>query len=167
MRPCSKPSAQKLFILREAPLKDIRRSATPALAEAVRRLRCKEVSPSPGYDGAYGKIELLNKNDLDAFSGQFSFPGLEQLHPPKKGPAPPSPPQKEEAMRASHTTPPPHLPYGLNQEQFDAAFAREKTIAVLAGPGTGKTKNAGQPYRLPHRTHGRAVRTDHRRHLHQ
>lgn len=31
-------------------------------------------------------------------------------------------------------------PYGLNEEQWAAASAPERTVAVLAGPGTGKTR---------------------------
>lgn len=46
-------------ILREIPLEDIRREAGALAAEGIDRLRHRQVQCQPGFDGAYGKIELF------------------------------------------------------------------------------------------------------------
>jgi len=136
----------ELTILRETPISDIQRCGGSAIAEAVRRLRRREVSPVPGYDGAYGKVEILSKKDLDDFSGQRCFPGFEEIAPPPKNtfisvqPSAGLPGTKVSAKKGMRTNSAPSLPYGLNEEQWQAASAREAAVAVLAGPGTGKTK---------------------------
>lgn len=128
----------ELSILRQAPLEEIQRQAGPCVAEGVRRLRAGEVEIHPGYDGEYGKILVMNKDELSRFKGQLSLLcGSEDLS------------AKQAAAPAGNETPggeveaAPHAPsehrYGLNDEQWAAASAREKTVAVLAGPGTGKT----------------------------
>ena len=133
----------ELVILRESPLEDIGRAGGPCLSEAVRRLRRREVSPFPGSDGAFGRVEILSKSDLDSFSGQVSFPGLEaaaqkSANPAKKPASPPSRPQTDTGRAA--LSPSEGLPYGLNKQQWLAASAPDPVVAVLAGPGTGKTK---------------------------
>ena len=132
----------ELFILREASLSDINLAGGPILAEAMRRLRQGEVTPSPGYDGIYGSVEIFSKSDLLKFSGQFSFPGLEEALAPKKkqnDAAPSLPGPVVDAGTVAHA-PSESLPYGLNKRQWQAASAKDPVVAVLAGPGTGKTK---------------------------
>ena len=63
----------ELFILRDAPLEEISRKAGPGIAEGIRRLRCHEVEIHPGYDGEYGKILVMNKDDVSRFAGQISL----------------------------------------------------------------------------------------------
>nr|MDE7244957.1 endonuclease Q family protein [Oscillospiraceae bacterium] len=46
----------EFFILREAPVSDIERTAGPCVAEGIRRLRLGEVERRPGFDGEYGVI---------------------------------------------------------------------------------------------------------------
>ncbi len=48
-------------ILRKLPVEDIKREAGEQVAESIGRLRRGEVEYSPGYDGEYGKIGLLEK----------------------------------------------------------------------------------------------------------
>ena len=55
----------EFYILREAPDTDIERIAGPCIAEGIRRLRAGKVERSPGYDGAYGKIQLLLSELID------------------------------------------------------------------------------------------------------
>jgi uncharacterized protein (TIGR00375 family) len=49
----------ELFILREAPLEDIKRQAGTPLARAIQSLRRAELTIEPGYDGKYGKIRPI------------------------------------------------------------------------------------------------------------
>lgn len=45
-------------VLREAPLEEIARAATPELARAIGSMRLGQVEIEPGYDGEYGKIRV-------------------------------------------------------------------------------------------------------------
>ena len=64
-------------ILREVPLEDIQRAAGPLVAEGIRRLRSGQVARKPGYDGAYGVIQLLSPAEREVFRGQVSLFGAE------------------------------------------------------------------------------------------
>lgn len=133
----------ELFILREAPLDEIQRKAGPCVAEGVRRLRNGKVDVTPGYDGEYGKIKILDKSEIDSLSGQFSFlgPDIKKAEVKKASakksctdiPLPPGP--GASALQTSGGA-----LYGLNSEQWEAAGASAPAVAVLAGPGTGKTR---------------------------
>lgn len=128
-------------ILREIAPEDIESAAGPCVAEGIRRLRAGKVERSPGYDGAYGKIQLLRPDEIDALNGQISF-FLGQT-PAKKGPA-----RKLQKRAAKAESAPaistPSAPSGpldsLNEEQLAAVTAPERAVSVIAGPGTGKTK---------------------------
>jgi len=138
----------ELFILREAQLNDIELAAGPYIAEGIRRLRCGKVEIQPGFDGEYGRIKIMDKSEIDMLSGQLcilndipetvedikvtpgkaeSAPVLADTYPTKGG---------EDAIE----TVPLDIPYGLNQEQWEAVSSSSPAIAVIAGPGTGKTK---------------------------
>ncbi len=143
----------ELFILRQAPLSDIKQEAGVLIAEGISRLRSGKVEIQPGYDGEYGKIKLLDKAEINLLSGQMSlFTGeKDQSRPIPKGVrAQKDPMQKavpvpadtrlqgqnaDGGQRATEG-----MPYGLNREQWEAVSADEPAVAVIAGPGTGKTK---------------------------
>lgn len=151
----------ELFILRQAPLEDIKHKAGALVAEGIRRLRCGKVEILPGYDGEYGKIKILDKNEIDLFFGQMSF------FSEKKKEAPPDPKIVQNKTRRAGPVPDQDIrrgngmeevarevsgmervtrevsediPYGLNREQWNAVSASEPAVTVIAGPGTGKTK---------------------------
>ena len=54
----------EFYILRQAPLEDISHASGPSVAEGIRRMRAGEVTLSPGYDGEYGKIHLLDETQI-------------------------------------------------------------------------------------------------------
>ena len=122
-------------ILRQTPIEDIARVAGPCVAEGIRRLRLGRVERRAGFDGEYGVISLLTPAEIEHYSGQLSMFGLEPL--PKKS--------KPRKSRAKSLAPLPSVAEEvaeetLNTQQQAAVCAVQKTVAVVAGPGTGKTK---------------------------
>lgn len=131
----------ELFILREAPLPDIRK-ASPMLAEAVERMRAGKVLRKSGYDGEFGVItvftpeeraEMRHGGRLAAMPAQR---GRKRAAPAKPEPEPESAGDPEPAAEA-HLAP--TRADGLNQAQAAAVYAGPGPTLVLAGPGTGKT----------------------------
>lgn len=124
----------EFYILRSAPEEDIRRVAGPLVAEGIRRLRAGEVERAPGYDGEYGVIRLLSPAERETINGQASLFGTEPTvqksavikSTMERMPAP------EEAPATALET--------LNKEQAQAVTTAAPAVAVIAGPGTGKTK---------------------------
>lgn len=129
------------YILREAPITEIEQAAGPCVAEGIRRLRAGQVERSPGYDGEYGTIRLLRQDEIERISGQQSLFG--ELIPVKKTRKPAVKPRLKPEAEAE-TAVIEAVSLGtlaeLNPEQTGAATAAARSIAVVAGPGTGKTK---------------------------
>lgn len=137
----------ELWILREASLKDIELAAGPWVAEGIRRLRGGQVEIQPGFDGEYGKIKVMDKKEIESLSGQLCF--LDDKPHDLKSPSVSSadtlplisadtclPKSNEETGKAMSG----ETPYGLNEGQWEAVSSSCPAIAVIAGPGTGKTK---------------------------
>ncbi len=138
----------ELFILREAPLEDIAHYAGTLVAEGIRRLRGGKVEIEPGYDGEYGKIRIFDKSEIQALSGQLDFldtPGWASVKRDRKRGANDSAPKPAssgdmETGKIAEVSNDTGIPYGLNKEQWEAVSASDAAVAVIAGPGTGKTK---------------------------
>ncbi len=148
-------------ILRELPLEDIKKEAGTLMAEGIRRLREGQVKRTPGFDGEYGKISLLTPEDRSWLEGQISFfvpgeiagrsrrasreaagkmgrackdssgtgrkgNGKREGEKPGKGPLD----TEEEETR---------LP-ALSKPQQRAVEQTGRAVAVIAGPGAGKTR---------------------------
>ena len=139
----------ELFILREAQPGDIELAAGPLVAEGIRRLRAGKVEVLPGYDGEYGKIKILDRQEIGLLSGQLYLFGAErdasapERTPERKAPAGKTSPETaagraKEADTAQAAAPDPFA--GLNPEQREAVCAPDRAVAVIAGPGTGKTR---------------------------
>ena len=129
-------------ILREIPIEDIKKAAGPLVAEGILRLRQGKVERTPGFDGEYGTVRLLSPGEISELSGQLSLfsteelrrqekAGKEEKKAAKKGTG------KEQAQEAAV---PEKKALLLNQSQQEAVEATERAVAVIAGPGTGKTK---------------------------
>ena len=63
----------ELGILRHAALDDIAAAGGPPAAQAIGRVRRREVYIAPGYDGAYGVIRIFEPIEKQAFSGQLNL----------------------------------------------------------------------------------------------
>lgn len=120
-------------ILRKTPLSDISRVAGPAVAEGIDRLRQGKVERKAGFDGQFGSVILLTPGEMDALQGQTT---LFQLYGPAK-----STQKKKSAIKPRHqmTQAPVKTPVSPDEQQKAAAMATEPVVAVIAGPGTGKT----------------------------
>ena len=136
-------------ILREVPVEDIRKAAGPLVAEGIRRLREGKVERTPGFDGEYGKIGLLSPEDISSLEGQMSFFTAEELQVMKKGSGKKQVPEafdqqieteKAEEMALRKTETIAWRTDSLNQRQRDAVERVGRSVAVIAGPGAGKTR---------------------------
>lgn len=138
-------------ILRQVPLEDIRRVSGPLVAEGIKRLRDGNVERSPGFDGEYGKIHLLYPSEISLLQGQLSLFSQEELiaQEMKAASEKNDPFRMEAAAPLSDVILPEESlkPKGktdehqkLNLGQREAVEAVERAVAVIAGPGTGKTK---------------------------
>ncbi len=140
----------EMFILRKAPPEEIQTVAGPVAAEAIRRLRQGRVHALGGYDGEYGTIRVFADGEAQEAGGQLSL--LDALglktHPKEKQPvrmplanddtAGETLPDRAAAPLADADEAPP-APQ-LNPQQQAAVCSTARTTAVIAGPGTGKTK---------------------------
>ncbi len=125
----------EFHILRQSPIEEIERLAGPCVAEGVRRLRKGQVERRPGFDGEYGTISLLTPAEIEQYSGQMSLFGAEPVKR-KRG-------ARKIPLKQAGTPPdalPESNPETLNPEQREAVETDRPVVAVIAGPGTGKTK---------------------------
>ena len=55
--------ADEFTILLDVPVDEIEKGSSPAIAEAVRRMRAGEMHIRPGYDGIYGQVKIFSDDD--------------------------------------------------------------------------------------------------------
>ena len=140
----------ELMVLRALPFEKIEEAGVPFLAEAVRRMREKNVDIEPGYDGEYGRVKIFGEGELDRLAAQkllFDMPRKKIVDKSIET----SPTLETECKSTAETI----MPYtvkngrndsngagadGLNEEQRAAVESSSKTLLIVAGPGTGKTR---------------------------
>lgn len=125
----------EMAILRERSLSDIRAAGGERIAEGIARLRAGRVIKTAGYDGEYGKIALFTPDELKNASGQLSF--FDSL--PLAVTEAPTPKPLSTKKQPQQEEPDASAPRTINPEQLEAAESGARIIAVIAGPGTGKT----------------------------
>ena len=136
-------------ILRTIPAEDIQKAAGHRIAEGIMRLRQGKVERIPGFDGEYGTVRLFTQDEIQNTDGQMDFFSLIGVSPddgaktqkPETGAAPKNIREKEQEEKEK-TFVPAEKQNGeqLNPQQQEAVQTISPYIAVIAGPGTGKTK---------------------------
>lgn len=125
-------------ILRQTPLDQVEKAAGPVVAEGLKRLRAGRVRRQAGFDGQYGVITLLESGERQLLAGQMALPGLAaHTGAPKSRPKAAAPVAKRPPKAQAEA---PVQAQALNPAQLAAVRAQEEVVAVVAGPGTGKTK---------------------------
>lgn len=150
----------ELTILQDAPLETIERLGGGLLAEGIRRMRAGEVTTEAGYDGEYGAIRLFRDDERAAYSTQLGFfpadakaekakvadrseaahygtPANRSTSEPAK-PAAPAP--AAQPAGGGQQTKSPALLHELNDRQREAVLCTDRSLIIVAGPGTGKTR---------------------------
>ena len=123
-------------ILRTLPPEEAEKEAGPVVAEALRRLRSGQVIRKAGYDGEYGVISLFQQGEAERLMRQTSLLELAGMTG-KKSFSTSGVTKKAKAPSAELSTP---AASSLNPQQEQAVHTSAACTAVIAGPGTGKTK---------------------------
>ncbi|MEW5816713.1 MAG: UvrD-helicase domain-containing protein, partial [Spirochaetota bacterium] len=152
-------------LLLHLPLSEIERIGDEIVAEAVRRMRNREVFIEEGFDGEYGRIKVFNENEVKTFGRgemlftdtsyqssvdesqsisrrgfiNFDLSEYKRLKEVKKI-IPPRPGKKQATQEQLLLKGSNFLLHDLNPEQRRAAEHLSGPALVLAGPGTGKTR---------------------------
>ncbi|MBF0479812.1 MAG: UvrD-helicase domain-containing protein [Candidatus Omnitrophica bacterium] len=147
----------ELNVLLDIPVEEIRSKNNPLLAEAIDRMRKRQVYIQEGYDGEYGVIKVFNEKELHSIGNsdslftniKFASPGpqrelinfslddYQKLKQQYIG-NPRVQPKLSKVIKSAAASV--QLPNGLNVLQAEAAEHHLGHALVLAGPGTGKTK---------------------------
>lgn len=133
-------------ILRNVPVEEIRHIAGRLIAEGVERLRAGQVKWNPGFDGEYGKVQIFDEEERNGTKGQMDFfwvLGIEEKLKKKEKKQSlkiSQSPKQEKRKEDDQSTDISSNSGQLNEEQRKASVSQERRIAVIAGPGTGKTK---------------------------
>jgi DNA helicase II / ATP-dependent DNA helicase PcrA len=153
----------ELAILQAVPLDDIARLNSSLLAEAIARLRAGKVFRDAGYDGEYGVIRLFEADELRRRTGGgllFEAPAQTAPLPVAgrergSGGGPNASPQANDRTTRL-TIPPPQAGReqktcslsgplaSLDDDQRVAATIVAGPLAIIAGPGSGKTRTLTQ-----------------------
>jgi DNA helicase II / ATP-dependent DNA helicase PcrA len=130
----------ELSLLGELPLEEIAR-LDPRLSEAVQRLRAGAVIREAGYDGEYGVIRLFADSEREAFTKGgllFEAPAKPKRQRLPKNKAPTTPIAQVPASAAPSGRS--GILASLDSDQAAAAACIEGPLAVIAAPGSGKTR---------------------------
>lgn len=142
----------ELEILLYAPLDVIEKKFGDIIAEAIRRMRRREVIIKEGYDGEYGKITLFEKNELRYIGSQESLFVFVESDEIESGQSINSFSNIKEYKQIVETEPNAgeekdqdrsdeiECLRGLNDDQKRAVLHECGPALIIAGPGTGKTR---------------------------
>ncbi len=119
----------EMYILLKAPLDQIKKFSTDIIVEGIKRVREGRIKLIPGYDGEYGKIIIFTPEEKNRNVSQIFLLEI------KKKPA-----EEKQNLFSVIETPREEVEYFVpeNKNQKEAVESA-LPVAVVAGPGTGKT----------------------------
>jgi len=135
-------------ILRHLDADAIEQAGIPLLAEAVQRMRRREIDVIPGYDGEYGRVRIFKDHERQLLMGQQSLFKVSLPEPPVgkpkikiksdlRSPKPALP--KKAPLKQKQLTPADFFGQ-LSERQRLAVEHPDGPLLIVAGPGTGKTR---------------------------
>ncbi len=137
---------------------DVKDVGGELLAEAIRRMRNREVHIKEGFDGEYGIIKVYQEGEGENYlQSAFLFEESTERYHTRNNPRPlvsfnleafrklkmekpEIPAQTVEAPKPEPADTESGILSGLNNEQLEATTHYRGPAIILAGPGTGKTK---------------------------
>ena len=126
----------ELYIIREAPIDEIEKRAGELIAAGIKNLREGKVEAAAGFDGEYGKVTVLSAEERDRIEGQLTIDGLGGITEKRKI----SKKDEKTGEKLSADKADNKKIMELSEPQKEAAGYDERAIAVIAGPGSGKTR---------------------------
>ncbi len=136
-------AGSEFAILLDLPVKEIKKTGNDILAEAIRRMRNREIYIKEGFDGEYGQIKVFQENEVKSFGREETlfkdFTQKKHVRVQKKFDI------KEykqliETQTLSIKGKAESIVKVLNPGQQKAADHFLGPALIIAGPGTGKTQ---------------------------
>ena len=130
----------ELKILHETTYESLGKSGIPLLGEAIKRVRAKQITLLPGYDGEFGKVKIFTQEEREKLSNQQSLfiyrPSKKEFNK-KEG----KKTEKQKKRKQSKTeNKKDNITSTLNKDQKKAVLHKKGPLIIMAGPGTGKTR---------------------------
>ena len=130
----------ELKILHEITYESLGKSGIPLLGEAIKRVRAKQITLLPGYDGEFGKVKIFTQEEREKLSNQQSLfiyrPSKKEFNK-KEG----KKTEKQKKRKHSKTEKKKdNITSTLNKDQKKAVLHKKGPLIIMAGPGTGKTR---------------------------
>ena len=140
----------ELYVLKDAPLADVRQAGGELLSCGIERMRNGQVHVKGGYDGEFGRVTLFDPAEKASLTGQdglFDLPTADRRTDRKRAADRPGPAEVQRSRKPSPSPSPgrgvlfPDDPLldDLNPPQQEAVTHGAGPLSILAGPGTGKT----------------------------
>ena len=165
----------EIDILHTMETDQIQSAGIPLLAEAIVRMRARQVDFTPGYDGEFGTFQIFTPQERESLQKQKSlFKVVNTVHyrpshprtatatgiyPPPASVKPPTVLSVAPTdVKSTHGNQQRSIRGQLNHEQLQAVEQDHLPLIIVAGPGTGKTHTVTQ--RIAHLIAGGIVDAD-------